>query len=548
MALDTQRSVFIRGYVDQLSVEFGDRLGLHVSTNARRYSIEIARIGSQRHLVWKKENMVGAEHPVPTNAATHGCHWPAVVHVSIPDHWRSGYYSVFMRVADPFNEPAPICTETSFVVRSPHPGRDTKILLQRTTNTDNAYNTWGGSSFYRGPNGPGRRLSFDRPSSYYHPIDSIQFISFDTKFEAELVNGVISPNLRDHLQEEVVKNGVSGIWLSKKATVVVERPGSQWRIDDVFGMGPACYIIIKIGNGLNLYDGTTAWGSCWHHWEHPFVIWAERAGFQIDYCVNSDLEFHPDILQSYRLVLSIGHDEHWSSPMRDHLEAYIANGGNAAFFSGNAAYWQVRSEDNGRALTCWKDDYKLDPIYPNGDQKLLSTLWSHHRIGRPENQLTGVSFAYGGYAGFFDQFPDGPGAYTIHRPDHWLFEGTGFKCGDLLGEANKIVNYECDGCEFEIRNGLPVPTCRDGTPDSFEILATAPAGLTLMEGSLRFVSTAIHGEGSGEQIAQPGAAVLGLYKRGGTVVTCGCTSWSDGLDGDKAVAQITKNVLDRLSC
>ena len=96
--------------------------------------------------------------------------------------------------------------------------------------------------------------------------------------------------------------------------------------------------------------GFTARYSGWQRWEKPFVQWAERSGYKLDVAVNSDLEFHPEILKHYRLVLSVGHDEYWSSKMRDHLEAFIVGGGNVAFFSGNTAFWQVRSEDNGRTL------------------------------------------------------------------------------------------------------------------------------------------------------------------------------------------------------
>src|SRR5262249_30876920 len=58
-------------------------------------------------------------------------------------------------------------------------------------------------------------------------------------------------------------------------------------------------------------------------WEEPFVRWAEANGYAFDYCVNSDLEFRPELLDHYKLVLSVGHDEYWSTPMRDHLEAFI---------------------------------------------------------------------------------------------------------------------------------------------------------------------------------------------------------------------------------
>ncbi len=135
---------------------------------------------------------------------------------------------------------------------------------------------------------------------------------------------------------------------------------------------------------------------------------------------------------------------------------------------------------------------------------------------------------------------DGSGAFTVHRPDHWLFEGTNLKRGDTLrGQAPdyKVVGYECDGCELAWKDGLPFPTHRDGTPKNFEVLATAPPAGT---------RTTASGTRSGRRAA-PGNAVVGTYTRGGTVVTVGTTDWSHGLRGkDSAVVRITKNVLDKL--
>lgn len=272
-------------------------------------------------------------------------------------------------------------------------------------------------------------------------------------------------------------------------------------------------------------------------WELPFAAWAESNGYAIDYAVNNDLEFHPEILRHYKLVLSVGHDEYWSSPMRDQLEKYIAEGGNVAFFSGNTCCWQVRSEDNGRALTCWKQWYNVDPLYRVGDQRLLSTLWSHHLVQRPENELTGVGFLWGGYHRSHGQFMDGPASFRVHRPDHWLFAGTQLKREDRFGGKDTIVGYECDGCEMKWIEGLPVPTHRDGTPQSFQILATCPARWAPGDSYWydRFPKDRV------------GAAVLGTYTQGGTVVTAGTTDWAHGLQGqDPAVVRITRNVLDRL--
>ena len=43
------------------------------------------------------------------------------------------------------------------------------------------------------------------------------------------------------------------------------------------------------------------------NWELPFVQWAEKAGYEMDYAVNSDLELRPEMLKHYKLVLSVGH-------------------------------------------------------------------------------------------------------------------------------------------------------------------------------------------------------------------------------------------------
>jgi hypothetical protein len=278
--------------------------------------------------------------------------------------------------------------------------------------------------------------------------------------------------------------------------------------------------------------------SQFYNWEYPFVRWAEKEGYVLEYAANSDLEFHPELLDHYRLVLSVGHDEYWSAPMRDNLEAFIGKGGNVAFFSGNTCCWQVRSEEDGRALLCWKQWYNQDPVYKTDDRRLLTSLWSHHLVGRPENQLTGVGFLYGGYHRSHGQFMDGSGGYTIHRPDHWIFNDTGLSKGDSLGGESTIVGYECDGCQFTLQDGLPVPTYKDGTPETFVILGTAPA---------RWHPDDCEWYERWER-GRVGASVMGMYTRNGTVFTCGATDWAHGLTGKSPqVEKITRNILDKLS-
>lgn len=436
--------LFVFGYTNELSYLPGEEVAFHLSTPAENVSMVIERVGATNEKVWDKADIPGGAHPIPARASSDGCKWPVSYRLKVPADWKSGYYQVTMSVKDDNAHSA--TGSLFFIVRSAKPGTRTKILLQLSTNTYNAYTNWGGHSLYS-----------------YHDRDGIQGhrVSFD-------------------------------------------RPLS----------------------------------SMFSRWELHFVRWAESNGYVFDYAANSDLEFHPEILKNYQLVLSIGHDEYWSSPMRDNLEAFIAKGGNVAFFTGNTCCWQVRSEDKGRALTCWKQAYIFDPFYRTEDPKLLSTLWGHHLVGRPENELIGVGFLWGGYHKSHGQFMDGEASYKVHRPDHWVFKGTNLKRDQRFGGKDTIVGYECDGCEMRWENGLPFPTHNDGTPKSFTILGTCPAkwapGDSLWYD--RFPKDRI------------GAAVMGVYTQGGTVFTTGSTDWSHGLQGkDPYVEQITRNVLDRLS-
>ena len=274
------------------------------------------------------------------------------------------------------------------------------------------------------------------------------------------------------------------------------------------------------------------------NWEYPFVQWAERSGIQLDFATNLDLEQRPELLDNYKLVLSVGHDEYWSAGMRDRLEAFIGSGGNVAFFSGNTCCWQVRPEENGQSLTCWKQAFNSDPVFKTDDHSTLSTLWSHHLVKRPENLLTGVGFLFGGYHLSHGEFMDGKGAFTVHRPEHWIFAGTGMKPEGAFGAKHTIVGYECDGCELEWKEGLPYPTHRDGTPETFEVLATCPT---------RWAADDCEWYDRWQR-GRTGAACLGVYTRGGTVFTCGTTDWAHGLRGGDAVTErITKNVIEKLS-
>jgi hypothetical protein len=388
-----------------------------------------------------------------------------------------------------------------FVVRPT--GDPAPILLVLSTSTANAYNDWGGPSLYTG----GTRVAFDRP----------------------LARG----------------------FLHKPAPAVRKAEG----VPDREALG---YFAWAQDHDLSPWSG----GAGWWTWERPFVAWAEEAGFAIDVAISQDLEQHPEVLDGHRLFLSVGHDEYWSWGMRDTVGSFLAAGGNAAFFSGNTCWWQVRFADDHRTMTCFKYRADDDPVLATPAERTLTGAWPDPRIGRPEATMTGLSFSRGGYSRYGLGVPRASGAYTVWRPEHWAFEGTDLRYGDALGLADAIVGYEVDGCELALEDGLPVPTHTDGAPDTLEVLATAPARLWSQDeqpsryadepGELEHVARVLFGERWQEEVhrVRNNHAVVGSFTHagGGTVFNAGCTDWTYGIEGgDPLVQRVTRNVLERLS-
>jgi hypothetical protein len=457
----------------------------------------VARVGASRDVVWRGTASI-EPHDVPDDASTHGCGWPATTSIPVDDAWASGYYEVVV-TGDGGAE-----TVACFVVRAAPGAVDpARPLLVLSTNTWNAYNDFGGVNTYTGAT----HASFLRP---------------------------FAPG-----------------YLRKPPG-----PGSRVAVLDPPDFRMRTHVRYVMEHGLSPWAGSAGWPN----YELPFVQWAETNGYALDYAVNADLELHPGVLDGRRVYLSVGHDEYWSAGMRDTVESFTRAGGNALFLSGNTSYWQVRLDDGGATMVAYKQQFEHDPVFGTDDERLLTSIWSDRAVGRPENQMTGVSFVRGGYHRIGRAVGRGAGGYTVQRPEHWVFEGTDLAYGDVLGAGAVVVGYECDGCDFTTVDGVPVPTGADGTPAGFEILAVAPAEPFDRHNAPRPVAPGDRSEiefnawralGAGDPATverlRHGHAVMGLHSPGGTVFTTGCTDWVWGLAGhDRDVEVVTRNLLDRL--
>ena len=261
--------------------------------------------------------------------------------------------------------------------------------------------------------------------------------------------------------------------------------------------------------------------------EISFLKWLERNGFAVECCTSLDLHQDFDCLNGYQLLLSVGHDEYWSKEMRDNVERFIDNGGNAAFFSGNVCWWQVRFEEGNRIMVCYKSAPE-DPL-TGVDNERVTVEWHNAPVSRPENSLTGVSYLNGAAISRpYDPSLMAVKAYKVRFAKHWVFEGTGLNDNDTFGRGENILGYETDAAEYAEADEIPRVTGRDGTPPTFVVLATADLRDWLP-----------YGKG--------GHATMGIYRRNGTVFTAATTGWVNGFRfPESAVHQITRNVISRL--
>ena len=272
----------------------------------------------------------------------------------------------------------------------------------------------------------------------------------------------------------------------------------------------------------DVYDPATPRHS-FAHWDAKFVAWLERNGYRVEYCTDFDLHERPvESLLRHNLIVCAGHDEYWSDDMRWHLDGFIENGGNVAFFGGNLLWWRVRVFDENRAIH--KTGHFFDRAHPSSRGTYDETL------------LTGVTFAHGGGHWVGARTATG---FTVREPGHWAFEGTGLTRGETFGARSRLVGYETDGQPFSwaalAANDTVAYDGSHAIPEGFRLLGYADVrdwGMSLDRG----------------EVLGNGAGVLGVYERGGTVFTAATVDWPRVLhEGNVTVDRITRNVLDRLS-
>ena len=245
----------------------------------------------------------------------------------------------------------------------------------------------------------------------------------------------------------------------------------------------AAYVVINavttwqaynLWGGYDLYEGRSGKGSDFSHRsrivsfdrpysfgqgaadflgnELPLVQLAEARGLDVTYVTDVDLDRSPELLLRHRALLSLGHDEYWSSRMRQGVERARDNGVNLAFLGANAMFRHIRFEDSPLGPRRHEIAYKVaseDPLL-RVDPAEVTVDWRSAPVPRPESALIG------------DMYECNPvkADMVVLGSNSWVFDGAGVRDGTHL--------HNTVGPEYDRYNP------RQGGPPNVEVLAHSP--------------------------------------------------------------------------
>lgn len=229
--------------------------------------------------------------------------------------------------------------------------------------------------------------------------------------------------------------------------------------------------------------------------EFPLIWWLERQGYDLAYTDDFGLHSQPQqLLRPTTKTLALaGHAEYWTKEMRDNVQGARDAGTNIASFSANAAYWQVRLEDGGRDLVCFKTVQSRNVDTPDGGKDGVNdfgpaavarggaqdSLGADGRVGgdganadRPDIATT--TFRDDGAAINDPDAPDGVaprafeglGRVSPNRPENELFGVMYFGDDDVVSYPLQVPAGSGTGGEYGSHPAWRHTTLANGAGDS----------------------------------------------------------------------------------
>jgi hypothetical protein len=172
--------------------------------------------------------------------------------------------------------------------------------------------------------------------------------------------------------------------------------------------------------------------------EFPMAYWLEQHGYDVSYCSNSDM-LTPERGLRCKAFLSVGHDEYWDIRQYNSVQAMRDAGVNLLFFSGNAVCWVTPMRASSDGLPN-RIIFRGGPYGGERDhaKNREETNGPFPKRGPDEGFLMGARNV---------RPVNGGGDWICVKPEHWIFEGTGMKEGDMIPG---LIGWEYHGDPADI--------------------------------------------------------------------------------------------------
>jgi hypothetical protein len=260
------------------------------------------------------------------------------------------------------------------------------------------------------------------------------------------------------------------------------------------------------------YQQTMSGAGQFLQFELAAVRVAEHAGIPLGYATDVDLHADPHLLDGARAVLTLGHDEYWSTAMRQAATAARDRGVNLAFLGGNEVYRHIRFAATPLGENRLEINYKSfheDPASRTNPPEATPD-WRQPPYPRPESVITG---------NYYSCFP-GRADLVVADPGSWLLQG-------IVDEGEKLPGVV--GIEYAKVN-LSVPT-----PRPIQVLFHSPV-----------VCGTTHQREFSDAVYYTTPSGAGVFSSGTQDWVCGLDPACPNSRGDGRVAQALTAVTTRL--
>lgn len=200
--------------------------------------------------------------------------------------------------------------------------------------------------------------------------------------------------------------------------------------------GAVCDSRLKYGTGAGEFLVQISWDPQ-PGWEYNFIRWAEKQGYDATYCSSIDTHTGWPAGKVTKVFVSVGHDEYWSEPMRNNVEAkrdQTLKPVNLAFFSANVSMWKIQMHSGPNGV----------PNRQFSVNKVNSADYWRYYNNRHESDMVGVEHVWNSFPMrtiWNLTIPQG-----LSHP--WIYTLTGIAANGTVTSTHTlfgVMGYEVDG-------------------------------------------------------------------------------------------------------